>query len=492
MGCWRQRGGIVACAFWLLLLFGWAQRAPLVLLYEEPKANPNAQENDTHILLSDYLVSFLKELRKVQVVEYNPEHPTIQRLAQNRGWDGKALQRPTQAMLAQFARALGATYLMIVRWGNGEQGSQIEYTATMWQLGRRAPVWSAEGLHQVETRAGGDPLEPTLRTLARTLALRLDTELWANLPTVPESTPARPPSKPNPAPPPATPADPQQEAENLLKEGRFTEAILPLRQLVQRDPTDVKARLWLIDLYRQLGMHKVASEEAEGALEILPDSEPLLLAWVRLQQEQGKPEVAIRRLQEVLKSNPNALAVRLKLFDLLLEVGDIPNAQRTLQPVLEVSHPGVSIRRYLLEGATRQFRIFTHGAIVLDSETLSLWLDVVAGVMTDISNALLDLRRMAGAPQPAWNTLRQRANELSQQVQQFEQWVQQAHTNPENTPVTHHVRFACQLLGQSVQHMARYLLNRNSEEGEQAGLLRVEALRELESARNALKGSHHE
>jgi hypothetical protein len=42
------------------------------------------------------------------------------------------------------------------------------------------------------------------------------------------------------------------------------------------------------------------------------------------------------------------------------------------------------------------------------------------------------------------------------------------------------------MLAQAAQHMARYLLSRNPEEEARASLLRIEAMRELEAARNAL------
>lgn len=475
---------------WLLFLLacGEAQRAPLVLVYTETptSAEPNTPQAIPEPSLTEHLVPFLKELRKVQVIEYRPDLPMVQQIAQSRGWDTQALQRPSQAILGQIARALGASYLLIVRCENGAVANQLEYSATVWQMGRRAPVWEADGVQQVAVRTGGDPLEPTLRSLARTLVMRLDAELWANLPTLPEQ-PTSPPSKPNELLPIQRDIDPQQEVDALLKEGRLLEALLPLRLLVQRDPTDVATRLRLIELYHQLDMTQTALEEAERALELLPNSEPLLLAWVRLVQAEENPELAIARLRQALQKNPDALALRLQLFDLYLGVGDLPNAQRTLQPALGINHPGVSVRRYLLQGANRQFEDPIPQAVALEADTLSLWLKVVEGAMTDISNELLDLRRRANAPKPDWNALRKQGDKVLTRTRQLEQWVQQASGGAEATAIVQQIRFACQLLGQSAQYMARYLLVYTSDDDEQASLLRVEALRELESAQRAYK-----
>lgn len=483
----RVAFGVLA---WLLVLLacGGAQRAPLVLVYTETptSAEPNAPQDMPNPSLMEHLLPFLKELRKVQVVEYRPDLPIVQQMAQSRGWDAQALKSPSQVMLGQIARALGASYLLIARYENGAVANQLEYSATVWQIGRRAPVWEADGVQQVAVRTGGDPLEPTLRSLARTLVMRLDAELWANLPTLPEQPTSSAPKPPEP-PSPNRFTDPQQEAETLLKEGRLLEALLPLRLLVQRDPTNEATRLSLIELYHQLGMVSTALAEAERALELLPESEPLLLAWVRLVQAEETPDLAIARLRQAVQTNPDALALRLKLFDLYLEVGDLPNAEQTLLPVFGVNHPGVLVRRYLLQGATRQLEAPLPQAVALEADTLALWLKVIEGAMTDISNELLDLRRRANAPRPDWNILRKQGDQLVARTRQLEQWVQHASAEAEAMAIVQRVRFACQLLGQSAHAMARYLLERSSDEDEQASLLRVEALRELESAQRAYK-----
>jgi len=96
------------------------------------------------------------------------------------------------------------------------------------------------------------------------------------------------------------------------------------------------------------------------------------------------------------------------------------------------------------------------------------------------------LRRLASDPSPNWSALRTRGEQAVLHALRIGQWLERAEPTDPTRRAAAHTRFASQMLAQAAQQMARYLLSRNSEEEARASLLRIEAMRELESARNAL------
>jgi hypothetical protein len=106
--------------------------------------------------------------------------------------------------------------------------------------------------------------------------------------------------------------------------------------------------------------------------------------------------------------------------------------------------------------------------------------------LTDLASELLDLRRLASDPSPNWSALRTRGEQAVLNALHIGQWLERAEPTEATRRILAHIRFASQMLIQAAQQMARYLLSRNPEEEARASLLRIEAMRELESARSAL------
>ncbi|GIV04586.1 MAG: hypothetical protein KatS3mg016_0161 [Fimbriimonadales bacterium] len=182
---------------------------PLLLIFQDP-APPithKDQPYDPNIDLKPYLVPFLEELRKVQVAWYRPDHPLVRSFAERRDLSEEQLKAPNSALRAQIARAWGATYVMTVRCTRPPEKSQYEYRILVWELGKRAPVWESEGFQQLATGAGRTDEIAALQTLGRTVAMRLDSELWGALPRVAESvkTPAAVAPPRDDTPPPIDP-----------------------------------------------------------------------------------------------------------------------------------------------------------------------------------------------------------------------------------------------------------------------------------------------
>lgn len=464
---------------WLWLLICWgvacAQQAPILLVYQEriPVQDPNKEAPNLPIQPS--LNQFFGEIRKVRLLWYQPDHPTVQQLLAQRGIDPKKAETPDPNLLIQVARALNATYLLKIRCENSKRG-QIAYACTLWQVGRRHPIWQSEGIQQYTEESYANALP----SLLRTLVMRMNQEVFDTLPTLPETPPVQtPPSSGNPI----TPSDdPQKQVEQLLQEGRLREAIAPLRTLITRDPMNRNYRMQIIQIYRQLGMTELAFQAVEDTLRLSREDEALLALWADLLIAQRSRSEAIPALKQAVSAHPQSNALRLRLFDLLLLAGQVAEAEAVLKSVSEQNGlPETLWRDYLLEGAKRQYRI-TSEPVHAFGEQREVWWTIVSGAFTDFANEILDLRRLASDPAPNWQQLRQRGEQLVQQVLAFGQWVGRMQPDDTLQKPYQHLRFGVQLLGQSAQHMARYLLSKNIEEAERSAMLRIEALRELESA----------
>jgi len=470
---------------------------PVILVAQTraPLAQANQEPYDPNIDLVPYMLRHLKELRKVEAIAYNPQHPTVQRFASEKKLEPKTLESPDASLLMQIGRMLHATYVLIARCTRQKESEQLEYEVEMWQPGRRVPVWRTKGAQQALSRDSS--LDTALNSLARTIALRLDTELWSNLPSLPERQTELSPSGSSATVPPAKQReseggsqDKKSEGVNpnkLLSEGRLSEALPLLRAAVNQNPLDATLRLQLVDLYQRLGLKDAALEECERAMRLMPQNERLLQLWARLMREQGRIADAIRTLQQLEGEPPGEPRTgtgrirTLLLFDLQLLSGDFAGAEATLAKMRSANTPEVRWRVYLMQGIKRQFGK-AQEPNRLTREQLPALLFVVNGVMNDLANELLDLRRLASDPTPDWKLLRERGEQIVIRALDFGAWLGQLQPDEQARDAYAHLQFGAHLMGQAAQQMARYLLFRKEEDLENATLLRAEALRELEEA----------
>lgn len=479
-----QRVAALLGATLFLGAVGWTQPTLLIFTDPAPPVQRDGQPYDPNIDLKPHLTPFLQELRKARVEWYSPTHPIAEQFAQQRGLSAEQLASPTPALRGQLARAWGAEFVMTVRCTRAPEQSSFEYAIKVWRLGARAPVWETEGFQQVATQQGKSDDATALQTLGRTVALRIDAELWDALPRLAEQLQTPAPTLPRAETP--RPAEPRPLAEQLLREGKYAEALPHLRAAVNAQPENANLRMELIRLYRRLNLSELAQRELTRAALLYPNAERFVLEWAAMLQAEGKPDEAISRLQTALEAQPDSVALRLALFDLLLAQGDANAAARTLQPIAEQNGAEVAYRRYLLLGATRALEHLLEGSHELTDARAALWLQVASGLLADLAGELLDLRRLASSPSPNWSALRTRGEQAVLHALRIGQWLERAEPTDPTRRAAAHTRFASQMLAQAAQQMARYLLSRNPEEEARASLLRVEAMRELESARNAL------
>jgi tetratricopeptide (TPR) repeat protein len=476
----RTRSATLLLLLTLACLFGARALAdrPLILV-AQTRAAPIQTDNgsdDPNIDLLPHLITHLKELRKLEVVAYSPKHPSVQRFALEKKMAPEALESPDTALLLQIGRALNAQYVLIVRCTRSKESEQLEYVAEVWQPGRRSPLWQTSGKGQV--RAQGGSQDASLQSLARTLTLRLDTELWNQLARLPElpDTGEEARAQANPQRPPAQQADLNQ----LLREGRLYEALPLLRAAVNQNPLDADLRLQLIELYARLGMKATALDECERAMHLMPQNERLIQRWARLMRDEGRLADAMRTLKAALQTHPTP-TLQLLLFDFQLWAGDFEGAEATLNAMRAHDTPEVRWRAYLMQGIKRQFN-GEHEAQPLTSERLPALLFVVNGIMNDLANELLDLKRLASDPTPDWKSLRERGEQMVVRALDFGAWLGRLQPDEATRDAHTHLQFGAYLMGQAAQQMARYLRFRKAEDLDQATLLRAEALRELTAA----------
>jgi len=439
------------------------------------------QKIDPNISLQPYLVPFLQELRKVQIEWYRPDHPIALQFAQQRRIPPERLAEPSPDLLAQLARAWQATYVLRVRCA--QIGAQFEYRAELWQLGRRSPLWSAEGLQ----KGGSDPgaKESVLQSLARTLALRLDTEVWADLPPTPPAPSSSTHSTRARSTPVQPPQDPAKLLPSLIQEARWEEAVLHLRSLIHRNPTETSLRLQLAQVYRRLNQHENALQELDAALQLSPTDSTLHLERVKLLRERNNLDEAVESLRSALRLVPDSEALRKALIESLLQGGQLSAAEAILKE-WQGESPQRTWCAYLIAGATRRFEPLLTEPVQLGEEEFPVWLLVVSGALTDLANELLELRQQSRSSTPNWRALQARAEQHTLRTLRMSAWLEAVQPCAQLRQSVQRLRFSAQLLGQSSQHMARYLLQRRSEDEERASLLRLESLRELEAVRKAI------
>jgi hypothetical protein len=191
-----QRVAVLLGVALLFLAGGWAQPTLLIFADPAPPVQHDGKPYDPNIDLKPHLTPFLQELRKARVEWYSPTHPIAQQFAQQRGLSAEQLASPTPALRGQLARAWGAAFVMTVRCTRAPEQNSFEYSIKVWRLGARAPVWETEGFQQVASRQGKSDDITALQTLGRTVALRLDAELWDTLPRLAEQLQTPTPSPP--------------------------------------------------------------------------------------------------------------------------------------------------------------------------------------------------------------------------------------------------------------------------------------------------------
>jgi putative PEP-CTERM system TPR-repeat lipoprotein len=127
--------------------------------------------------------------------------------------------------------------------------------------------------------------------------------------------------------------------------GDHRKAILHLNTLLSIKPNHpilLNDLAWAQASLKQTG----ASENARKALEAMPDNTQILDTLAFALKQEGKKDLAINALRQIVAVNPNALQQRLDLVDLLLETNAAPEAKQVLTAVDAAKVSGPQAQRY--------------------------------------------------------------------------------------------------------------------------------------------------
>lgn len=340
-----------------LLVLGWgaaqAARAPIPQILIVQDIVKHEKDKDPNVPLANELASELDKEGRVAPVVWSLTDPFF-RAAVNDGLIKGPAESPNLDEALAGAGKIKAEYLMIIT--AVREGGNLKAKAKLYRRGK--VVWndpSAESQQAMEKvanleerlrrqgRIEGDQRKPDAEW--RVISVTLDNEVdldnaavslartWAQIMS---SGPFKglPPRPMNPTPepdpgqaPPVVEVPPPDKVDNvklvenvqrMLAAGDLNTALLTLRDAVDQEPMDIERRRLLVSVLMNMGMLRLAAEEARRASAIKPDEIELRVmaarAWLRL----GDPDEANKDLNEAVARDPNSALTRMLLGEMSL------------------------------------------------------------------------------------------------------------------------------------------------------------------------------
>ncbi len=348
----------------LLALAGGAFASPRLLIVQHRA--PLVKEVDTNVDVADYAASAFDEDGRVEPIVWAITDPEF-RAAVEAGKVKSSKSPAGQEEALAGAKALNCEFLLVVE--ARQLGGTVLTKAELFRAGKslwRDPdkadrgvadarieelfkggkisrddytaVRQARGYRNmaVMTAGGKLSLDGTMRSVARTWVELLRQSAFRGFEprhvlATPAPSPGQTPKGPDPAPPVLRPAAKDSapiiaSAEDAMKAGRSTEAVLLLRDAVDASPRDLALRRELVKVLREAGLDELAEQEAMRAALVTPDAGSFRMAAARAALAAGHIDEAQAAAVEVLSKNadsPSALAV---LGEIALWKGDVAAA----------------------------------------------------------------------------------------------------------------------------------------------------------------------
>ena len=121
------------------------------------------------------------------------------------------------------------------------------------------------------------------------------------------------------------------------QDGNREQALARVNTYLSKHPESSQACLFKAQLCYAHKDFKTAETAAQKAIELKPDDTLGYLLLVRAQNADGRPQQAVQRIQELLRSSPNNLALRMCLGALLEETGKPAEARACYEEMLKLS-----------------------------------------------------------------------------------------------------------------------------------------------------------
>ncbi|NUL81479.1 MAG: hypothetical protein HUU60_02000 [Armatimonadetes bacterium] len=471
----------------LSVAFAFGQpKMPTVLVYQERAPlvqRQNQQPFDPNVTVQGFMTAELRELGKVEPVSYSTDHPTAQRIALDMRLEPSATGSPSLDLLREMAKQWPAQYLVVVTCERAETGQAIFARARLYQPTKREPVWQDEVMSTISVGLQSDP-SAAAKSSIRTLAWRMNGDPFKDF-----AVTRQPVNTGGDAPPPSNfspiERDPAKEGLDFLAAGNAIAAIEPLRAAITEKPYDLSLRLKLIEAYESAGSREAAVRESERALILFPGASQLTMKAAETSLSEGDRAGARERLLKAVEANPSALEPLLALCDLELHEANYDLAYHWAQKAVSIDAASalVSWRVYLTHGARADFSKVDAGYSHQPSELeFALFYVVVQGHITDAADELNDIRRVLSEPNPSLADSKAKLDALAAGLEGFETWLEAIKPEASHKESVGRIKLATNLLAQSSEALAHFLLSKDRQRLATAALLRTEALEELKAA----------
>lgn len=307
---------------------------------------------DRNVPLVDPMAQELDQGGKVSSIVWGMSDPVFRAAAT----DGKLKDIPDHPTLEQAqtaARALSAEFVLTCE--SKQVGSEFVADVKLIRSGR--VVWKDKHSMRLSQSSGGTERFDTARSLARTLALRMQGEALKSLPVAAKTETAEPTKGQAPVVEPVAPPDTsaadlaklKTEVQRLLSDGRRSAAILMLRDGIDVKPLDPVRRKLLVDTLLEsdpIG----AAEEARRAANLVPDDGELRVLAARAWLRANRNAEAQADLNEAMARQPDSVPTRLLLAEIALRQG---NGEQALEHVDRVLKTDTSAEAYYVRALCR-------------------------------------------------------------------------------------------------------------------------------------------
>lgn len=537
----RERGqGVRLTTLCLVLTFifctliAFAQlpaRRPLVVIFPE-KVEVKKDQPDPNVGIAAPLAEQMEATRRVDVLIYDPSAPYIQRLVQEGALKAADVTaQPSAEQKRRIVQALGGEFALTVRaaWSDKPpvlprppRGRKIDpsllqnlpttsviQVSAVWTPVAGGRSWQVQLESQPVQRAlpgGGMTVDPvsTARTAASNLVARLIAEPMATLARVDvtqkEAQAAAPSGSTSPEDANTLMKQFLEDGQKYARAGDLANAIESYRRAVDAKPTHPEPRRRLIEAYLQRRMEDAAVAEGMRAVQIVPDSTPLLLVLADAYMSANRLDEAETMYRRMLERDPQNVAAWLHLGDLLWNRARITEAEECYEQAAQKSpastEPLMRLAKLHLARAqfTRAQEVVGKLYVLLPEEDETRRGEVYAtladGVETGITRLAQRIQEAIASytnGEVTLETLFKTLKGLEAQSNDLQRFAQSLKPVPRVLDAHQRFLLAGSLLQQSLGSLLSFAETKETRYQEEGMLLRSEALRELANASRALR-----
>jgi tetratricopeptide (TPR) repeat protein len=402
---------------------------------------------------------------------------------------------PTDELISEAARRLKARYILRVEAVKTED--KVFPRAELFQTGRRGTLWTAGGRRgpkgdsQAVQVGGQVDWNATAGSLADTWMLQMGQgplrSLGVGSPVLPNPFESNPDaSLPRVELGATAGQEALQLAEEMIRSGRTSRAVIFLKDAVDANPFEPLRRIRLMELMVEEGLAEEAAEEGRRAARLASSRPELWLASAKAWLLAEKPQEAEIDVKEAMTRGVDTPLAHRLLGDVALIKGDLPRARDEYSLSLEKEDSvrcrlGLAISFSLIGQPTLAQAILQKNPPVagpLDESEYSFLADMMSPIMKRVGRELADLNPAARINQGS-AAVTSRAEALVGQASALASVISQIQS-PERHNSSHGARLlAHKLMVQASQEVLSFAKGGDPEAGLEVVMSLGEALRQL-------------